>query len=287
MDLQVEIPIWYDGKMKWISNLTRRSTCSDVITAILFADGVECPSASERPVLYESWCGVERPLKARCRLLKLWHSWADEANNVTLTVRHQRSQTNATHVRLAQQEKKLKKFRRQLKRADRPTDDTGEQMIAVYVNLYRSIVDLQRQVESHKRLVTRLKKDIDGENRSANAPLQCTGILSDVNRTLIVSRQLTEQSEQLDHEIQRINEEIDRKHSLLDELELDDALEQNIDIDSLDSSDEDDDDGPSTATLRSDRTSQADVSSGSLSFVNTAGRRTSLVTNDRDCSTLV
>jgi len=71
MDLEIEIPIWYKGKMKWISNLTTRSTCVDVIQAILTTDKNYFPQKNENYILYESWRGVERPLKSRSRLFDL------------------------------------------------------------------------------------------------------------------------------------------------------------------------------------------------------------------------
>ncbi|CAF1690355.1 unnamed protein product, partial [Adineta ricciae] len=59
-------------------------------------------------------------------------------------------------------------------------------------------------------------------------------LLNNVNQTLIFSRQLTLISDQLDQQIIEINQEIDQKLLLLDELELDYALQDNIDLDSLD-----------------------------------------------------
>ncbi|CAF0888018.1 unnamed protein product [Didymodactylos carnosus] len=87
MDLETEIPIWYDGRMKWISNLTSRSTCDDIIDAI-FHESSSRTHQNHSYVLYECWRGVERPLDGKCRLLKLWQTWAEECSNVTLSVRH-------------------------------------------------------------------------------------------------------------------------------------------------------------------------------------------------------
>ena len=247
MDLEVEIPIWYQGKMKWISNLTSRSTCSDVIRAIVSSDS---PESWENYYLYESWRGVERPLKARCRLLKLWYSWAGETGNVTLTLRPSQSQSNAAHFLLSQQEKKLRKLHRRLRRTDGEIEKFDvvavEASLVSYVHLSRSIVDLQRQIEEQDKALRHLSAEIESEFHVDDF----TSLLSDVNQTLIISRQLSEQSEELEEEIQRINEEIDRKQFFLDELELDDALEHNIDIDSLeDDEEEEEEDAPSPPLL--------------------------------------
>jgi hypothetical protein len=263
MDLEIEIPIWYYGKMKWISNLTSRSTCTDVIQAILSTDENHFSQSKEDYVLYESWRGVERPLKSRCRLLKLWNSWAGESPNVTLTLRTHQHQSPATHFLIRQQDKKLDKLKRQLKRTDKHIEkltinnDTIEnQTISSYLHFYRSIIHIQTQLEYQQTIISRLISDIEYETRSDLNPEDLTDILSDVNQTLIISRKLTEQSEQLDQQINQTNEDIDRKQYLLDELELDDALDQNIDIDSL----EDDEQDQLSFSFKQERVSTKDIS---------------------------
>jgi predicted DNA binding protein len=263
MDLEVEIPIWYNGKMKWISNLTTRSTCSDVIQAILSTDDNHYSQTNQEYILYESWRGVERPLKSRCRLLKLWNSWAGESQNVTLTLRTHQSQSTPTHFRIRQQDKKLEKLKRQLKRTDKQIEkftnieNDNNQSISAYLNLYRSIINTQTQLEHQQKLISRLISDIENETRSDINQDDLKKILSDVNQTLIISRELTEQSEELDQKINKTNEDIDKKQCLLDELELDYALDQNIDIDSLDDGDDQD---QLTFSFKEERVSTKDIS---------------------------
>jgi len=262
MDLETEIPIWYNGKMKWISNLTTRSTCSDIIEAILSTDENYFSQTNENFVLYESWRGVERPLKSRCRLLKLWNSWAGESQNVTLTLRTHQPQSSSTHLLIRQQDKKLGKLKRQLKRTDKQIEkfkiieNENNQSISIYLNLYRSIINTQKQLEYQQKLISRLISDIENETRIDFNSNDLTKILSDVNQTLIISRELTEQSEELDQQINKTNEEIDRKQYLLDELELDYALDQNIDIDSLD----DDEQDQANFLFKQERVSTKDIS---------------------------
>jgi hypothetical protein len=260
MDLEIEIPVWYNGKMKWISNLTTRSTCSDVIQAILTTDENHFSQTNQEFILYESWRGVERPLKSRCRLLKLWNSWAGESQNVTLTLRTQQQQSTSTHFLIRQQDKKLGKLKRQLKRTNKqiekytPTEKDQNQSLLSYLNLYRSIINTQTQLEYQQKLISRLVSDIESETRTDINQDDLTKILSDVNQTLIISRKLTEQSEDLDQQINKTNDEIDRKQYLLDELDY--ALDQNIDIDSLD----DDDQEQSTFSFKQERVSTKDIS---------------------------
>ena len=265
MDLEVEIPIWYNGKMKWISNLTTRSTCSDVIQAILSStdENYFSPPSNEDYVLYESWRGVERPLKSRCRLLKLWNSWAGESQNVTLTLRTHQQQSTSTHILLRKQDKKLEKLKRQLKRTDKQIekftsiDTANTQSMSAYLNLYRSIVHTQTQLEHQQKIISNLITDIENESRMTDFnPEDLANLLADVNQTLMISRELTEQSEELDQQIHKTNDEIDRKQYLLDELELDYALDQNIDLDSLDDEEQD----PENFLFKQERVSTKDSS---------------------------
>ena len=112
--------------------------------------------SNENYILYESWRGVERPLKSRCRLLKLWNSWAGESQNVTLTLRIQQKQSTSTHILIRQQDKKLDKLKRQLKRTDKQiekytnNENDNNQSILSYLNLYHSIIKYSKIRKSTK-----------------------------------------------------------------------------------------------------------------------------------------
>lgn len=262
MELEIEIPIWYNGKMKWISNLTTRSTCFDVMQAILSTDENYFPQANENYIIYESWRGVERPLKSRCRLLKLWNSWAGESQNVTLTLRNQhqlQQQPSSTpaHVRIRHHDKKTKRHTKRT--ADKQIENSNNQSMLSYLNLYRSIMNTQTQLEYQQQLISCLIADIENETRVDFNQDDLTKILSDVNKTLIISRKLNEQSEDLDEKINKTNKEIDQKQHLLDELELDYALDQNIDIDSLEDDDDNDQD-QSPFSFEQERVSTKEIS---------------------------
>lgn len=264
MDLEVEIPIWYNGKMKWISNLTTRSTCSDVIQAILSSDDGHSPRANQSYVLYESWRGVERPLKPRCRLLKLWNSWAGESHNVTLTLRNYCQPQQS----LASAQNRVRHHERKIKRQQRRSEQT--QSMLAFLNLYRSIIHTQSQLEHQQKLIAALITDIERETRLDLNHDDFARILADVNQTLAVSRTLNEQSEQLDESIHVATKEIDRKQHLLDELELDYALDQNIDIDSLD----DDEQEPTPFAFEQERVSTKDASPSPPSMASPKKTRT-------------
>ncbi|CAF1366189.1 unnamed protein product [Adineta steineri] len=247
MELETEIPIWYKGKVKWISNLTSRSTCSDVIQAILSSLSIDYSSfeLNENYILYECWRGVERPLKYRCRLLKLWNSWAGECENVILTLRSREEESIPTHILIRQQEKKLNKLKRQLRRTDKQIQYLNkyenEKEILIYFNLSRSIIHLNNQIKNQEKIIFNLKFHIENENENNQENFlqdDFKKLLYDVNQTLITSRKLTLLADKIDQQIQKTNDQIEKKLLLLDELELDYALQDNIDIDSLEDQDE-------------------------------------------------
>lgn len=237
MDLELEIPIWYKGKVKWISNLSNRSTCADVIEAIL--SSLSIVDGENQYLIFECWRGVERPLKNRCRLLKLWNSWAGECENVTLTLRARDEHSIPTHVLIREQEKKLNLLKRQLKKTNEQIqllneNEINHDQILIYLNLSRSILRLNEQIHKEDNSILHLTSQIDQEQ--TNLPWNCDELhqlLFDVNQTLIQSRRLTLLTDQLDQQILHINEQIEHKLLLLDDLELDHALQDNIQLDSL------------------------------------------------------
>ncbi|CAF0870368.1 unnamed protein product [Rotaria sp. Silwood1] len=245
MELETEIPIWFNGRVKWISNLSSRSTCSDVIQAILSSslDIIDSSKKIQDYQLYECWHGIERPLKGRCRILKLWKSWSHECQNVLLTVRCRDEQNIPIYIHIRQQDKKLNKLKRQLKKTDEQIEkfnlihkinNNDNNQILSYLNISRTINRLNNDIDNQDKLISRLKSDIEYEYNQDSIEYDFKNLLYNINQTLISSRKLTHLSDELDQKINKINEDIDQKHILLDELELDYALEDNIDIDSLD-----------------------------------------------------
>ena len=83
---ETDIPVWVDGMVKYVTGLTRRTTCDDVIYALNEQEwngNVDVGAFA----IFERWCGVERPLKGRTKILKVWRAWGDEQDNVVLTLR--------------------------------------------------------------------------------------------------------------------------------------------------------------------------------------------------------
>ncbi len=84
---QVELPVWIGGCEKWVTGLNKRITCDDVIYALLSHDGnpnedidITCYA------IYERWREMERPLRGRTKILKVWRAWGTERHKVKFSV---------------------------------------------------------------------------------------------------------------------------------------------------------------------------------------------------------
>lgn len=86
--LVVEVPVWVCGTQKWVTGLTKRTTCDDVIYALLYNDGQHEMESTDKYTIYERWRDVERPLQGRTKILKIWRAWGAEQCNIQLAMRH-------------------------------------------------------------------------------------------------------------------------------------------------------------------------------------------------------
>ncbi len=92
-----EIPFWFHDRPKWVSGISRSTTCQDVLHSLLRAHAAktqgqqrsadEVRSAAKQLVLVEQWRGVERPLAGGSRILKLWQAWGEERSQVKFIVK--------------------------------------------------------------------------------------------------------------------------------------------------------------------------------------------------------
>lgn len=73
MTSEVEIGVWVEGVQKWVTGVTRRTTCHDLIKALLRAQhsGRTDDSDVIQYVIVERWRKVERPLDHEQRILKV------------------------------------------------------------------------------------------------------------------------------------------------------------------------------------------------------------------------
>jgi hypothetical protein len=98
-----EIPFWVHDRPKWVSGITKSTTCQDVLHALVLTERRAVASskssskskeeeAAAREVsrvlaLVEQWRGVERPLSNSSRILKLWLAWGEERSQVRFVVK--------------------------------------------------------------------------------------------------------------------------------------------------------------------------------------------------------
>lgn len=81
-----DIPIWIGGLQKWITGVTKHTTCEEIIKAVLASNDERHPKSKPRDsknyTIFERWHKMERPLDSRSRLLKAWNTWGVEQSNV-------------------------------------------------------------------------------------------------------------------------------------------------------------------------------------------------------------
>ncbi|XP_071956128.1 ras association domain-containing protein 9-like [Antedon mediterranea] len=86
----MEVNVWVNNREKKVKGLTKRTTCHDVITALLYnktkADQLS-DDYIETYVLIEQWRECERILPRNTKIIKIWRSWHNEQHNVKFILR--------------------------------------------------------------------------------------------------------------------------------------------------------------------------------------------------------
>lgn len=75
---------------KWISGLTEKTTCRDIVTGVLLSTGeLDCPQDQVHLhfALVEVWRGVSKVLSASASILRIWEAWAHEQASVSFVVK--------------------------------------------------------------------------------------------------------------------------------------------------------------------------------------------------------
>ena len=84
----VEIPVWVGGIEKWVTGLTKRTTCDDLIYALLCHEGnpqgfLDVPSYA----ICEQCQGEERQLSGRTKIVKVWRMWGSDVRKIRFFMR--------------------------------------------------------------------------------------------------------------------------------------------------------------------------------------------------------
>ncbi|GFU87017.1 uncharacterized protein TNCV_4840631 [Trichonephila clavipes] len=82
--MEALLPLWVEGRLVWITGLTKRTTCSDVIASVIHFQRGKSDGIHEKwqYKVIERWRWMERHLPGRCKVLKVWQSWGEERKNV-------------------------------------------------------------------------------------------------------------------------------------------------------------------------------------------------------------
>ncbi|XP_033108894.1 ras association domain-containing protein 10-like isoform X2 [Anneissia japonica] len=86
----MEVNVWVNNREKKVKGLTKRTTCHDVITALLYnktkADKL-ADDYIESYVIIEQWRECERVLPRNTKIIKIWRAWHNEQTNVKFILR--------------------------------------------------------------------------------------------------------------------------------------------------------------------------------------------------------
>ena len=111
-----EIPFWIHDRPKWVSGISRQTTCQDILHALVRAErkaanlqevkpaksekseDLTCRKISRQLALVEQWRGVERPLSGSSRILKLWNAWGEEKSQVKFVIKRISSSSSASSL---------------------------------------------------------------------------------------------------------------------------------------------------------------------------------------------
>lgn len=86
-----EVPIWVQGEQRWISGITKDTTCAKLVDALLRDQGLRPASApgtstkdqsGHQYVIIERWKGVEQLLNQNTKVLKIWNEWGETKQEV-------------------------------------------------------------------------------------------------------------------------------------------------------------------------------------------------------------
>ena len=81
-----EVPVHFDGKVLLVKNITKYTTCSDVVHMLLLKSGLSVERLSSY-VLFEAIGDLERMLSGRTRIIKTLRSWGCETGNFRFELR--------------------------------------------------------------------------------------------------------------------------------------------------------------------------------------------------------
>ncbi|XP_078077420.1 ras association domain-containing protein 10-like [Mustelus asterias] len=89
---ECKLSVWFCQEEKVVSGLSKRTTCADVILALLEESRLNgagskfVPGTPDSYCLVEKWRGFERTLPNKTKILRLWGAWGEEREKVTFVL---------------------------------------------------------------------------------------------------------------------------------------------------------------------------------------------------------
>lgn len=155
----VEIPIWVKGTQKWVTGLTKRTTCDDVIYALMYQDGLHEHVNTSAYAIFEKWREVERPLQGRTKIVKIWRTWGAEQNNVHLSMRRIDELEYSGEFSLTRRKKKSRHKTRERER-DRDRERERKSRDHRHHHYCQSATDRLRSMETLVKLVIQQERKL-------------------------------------------------------------------------------------------------------------------------------
>lgn len=81
-----EILVWIRGEPRWISGLTKETTCGQIVGALLRDEGIDADSSdsANQYVITERWRQVEQILDNSTKVLNIWTAWGETHSEVNI-----------------------------------------------------------------------------------------------------------------------------------------------------------------------------------------------------------
>ena len=84
-----EVPVHFDGNVLLVKNVTKYTTCSDVVHMLLLKSGLSVERISSY-ALFEATGDLERMLSGRTRVIKTLRSWGCEKDSFRFVLKKDR-----------------------------------------------------------------------------------------------------------------------------------------------------------------------------------------------------
>ncbi|XP_033752313.1 ras association domain-containing protein 10-like isoform X3 [Pecten maximus] len=165
----IEIPVWVEGTQKWVTGLTKRTTCDDVIYALLYQEGKQDHDSTDNYTMYERWRDVERPLQGRTKIIKIWRAWGAEQYNVQLTMKHNKeSDDYAEFLHHRRRNHRRSRHKTRTERSSRSRSDNDDKYqstndrLKTMENLAKLVITQERKLYDIHHCIKDTDKRIDG-----------------------------------------------------------------------------------------------------------------------------